>query len=55
MGALSREDAGACHYVYERTRTYRKFEENGENFMSLNINELSTSCGRGAGEKGTRF
>ena len=49
------EDSGVSHYVYEKTRTYRKFVRNGLTCMSLMINELSVSGGCGAQKKGTPY
>jgi hypothetical protein len=42
----------ACHYVYEKTRGYRKFKGNGLNCMSLRKKELSRSGGRGVEKRG---
>jgi hypothetical protein len=46
------EDSGVSHYVYEKTRAYRKFEGNGLNCMSLRKKELSKSGGRGVEKRG---
>jgi hypothetical protein len=48
------EDSGVSHYVYEKTRTYRKFEGNALNCMSLMRKELSKNYGRGVEKRGTR-
>jgi hypothetical protein len=55
MGAYPPEDSGVSHYVYEKTRAYRKFEGNGLNCMSLMKKELSKSCGRGVEKKGIKI
>ena len=43
MGAFTHEDNGACHYMYEKAGTYRKFHENVASCMSLIMHELSKS------------
>ena len=49
------EDSGVSHYVYEKTRAYRKFGGNGLSCMSLRQKELSKSGGRGAKKKGDPY